>query len=180
MKKYQLRSWYLDHLDNQYPALNVPEESDYTSQFSDAAPHSFILLCKRALGDRRINKNELFLEDDWTPDDPARTIWIEPAGEQSLRAEMQHSENRRPTVQPVQDEPDQREEIAQADEPDHWEGMAQADEDRKNLTLEIEQLNRTISRQNRKIEALEDKLERASLSQRLLENIAQVKFVTGK
>ena len=76
MKKYQLRSWYLDHLDNQYAALNLPEETDYTSQFSDGAQHSFILLVKRALGDRRINKNELFLDDDWSPDDPASPIRI--------------------------------------------------------------------------------------------------------
>lgn len=168
MKKYQLRSWYLDHLDNQYPALNVPEESDYTSQFSDGAQHSFILLCKRALGDRRINKNELFLEDDWTPDDPARTIWIEPAGEQSLRAEMQHSENRRPTVQPVKNELT------------HMEEIAQAAEERKNLMLEIEQLNRTIFRQKRKIEELEGKMETAQLCQRILEKTVKVKFVNGK
>ena len=168
MKKYQLRSWYLDHLDNQYPALNVPEESDYTSQFSDGAQHSFILLCKRALGDRRINKNELFLEDDWTPDDPARTIWIEPAGEQSLRAEMQHRENRRPTVQPVKNELT------------HMEEIAQAAEERKNLMLEIEQLNRTIFRQKRKIEELEGKRETAQLCQRILEKTVKVKFVNGK
>ena len=168
MKKYQLRSWYLDHLDNQYPALNVPEESDYTSQFSDGAQHSFILLCKRALGDRRVNKNELFLEDDWTPDDPARTIWIEPPGEQSLRAEMQHSENRRPTVQPVKNELT------------HMEEIAQAAEERKNLMLEIEQLNRTIFRQKRKIEELEGKMETAQLCQRILEKTVKVKFVNGK
>lgn len=159
MKKYQLRSWYLDHLDNQ----TVNEMQSF-----DDAHYSFLLLVKRALGDRRISKNELFLDDDWTPDDPASTIWIEPAGEQSLRAEMQHSENRRPTVQPVKNDLT------------HMEEIAQAAEERKNLMLEIEQLNRTIFRQKRKIEELEGKLERASLSRRLLEHIAQVKFVTGK
>ena len=62
----------------------------------------------------------------------------------------------------------------------HMEEIAQAAEERKNLMLEIEQLNRTIFRQKRKIEELEGKMETAQLCQRILEKTVKVKFVNGK
>lgn len=45
------------------------------------AEYSFYLLVKRTLGDRHVGRDELFMAEDWMPDQDWPELWLEPAGE---------------------------------------------------------------------------------------------------
>ena len=58
---------------------------EYRHELETQYDRCFFMLVKKAIGDRWMDRNELFCPEEWEQEEEPPTFWVEPAGDHDTR-----------------------------------------------------------------------------------------------
>ena len=70
----------------------------------DDADRCFFMLVKKTIGDRWMDRNELFCPEEWEQEADPPTFWVEPAGDPDVRGKTEINEYRDMILKMYQEE----------------------------------------------------------------------------